>query len=113
MLAFEKLAILRKSSDFSSSFNLADVKNFFQTLALKYFYNFSPFKIFSTIFVRDNLSERLSFSNKFIVVSQPDKVEMSNKWDYLSKIYDILSDFIKFTKINTAIIQQVFKIENR
>ena len=72
-------------------------------IACKYFYNFKPHKVFSSIFSRNDVTllKQLE-SNKNVIVSRPDKgrgVILLNKDTYINSMTKIVSDRTKFEQI--------------
>ena len=88
-----------------------------QSLAYKYYYNFSPYKVISTIFsVRDLKLLRDFGRNTNIVVCKPDKgtgVVVVDKDRYVDSIQTIISDQSKFQEIILPIQKYVTKIEDK
>ena len=86
-----------------------------QSLALKYYHNFNPYKIFSVIFSRNdlNLLKKIS-TNKDIIVCKPDKGRaVVIRQTYTNSIMSIFSDHSKFTEIFDSISVFSTKIEDK
>ncbi|KAG1682668.1 hypothetical protein GQR58_010742 [Nymphon striatum] len=116
-LSFEKLLTNLKSRNVLSSDSFTDASKQIQTIALKYFHNFKPFKIFSPIFSNDDYRILRSLStDKSIIISKPDKgrgVVLVNKDTYINRMTDIISDPSKFSPINEPILKFSMKIEDK
>ena len=85
-------------------------------LTYKYYYNFKPHKVFSSIFSRNDLFllETLSL-NKNILVTKPDKgrdVVLLNNETYLSSMNNIISDQTKFEQISLPLVKYTQKMED-
>ena len=74
-----------------------------ESLAYKYYYNFSKYKVISTIFSERDLRLLRDFgSNSNIIVCKPDKdngVVVVDKDRYVHNIQTIISDQSKFQEI--------------
>ena len=90
----------------------------FKSIAMKNFYNFKPWKVFSPIFTKNdvNILKNLSKDNS-ITICRPDKgrgVVILNKSDYSNKMYDILNDKTKFQEIqNTDPLLYTLRAEDK
>ena len=113
-LSFEKLANYVKNTRCNDKENLM---NQIRDIAHKYYYNFKPYKIFSSIFSRKDIAVLKMFScNKSIIVSKPDKgkgVVITNRTDYINSMNNIISDSSKFSEINESIEKFTIRIEDK
>ena len=85
-------------------------------IAYKYFYNFKPHKVFSSIFIRVDVTllKQLA-SNKNVIVSRLDKgrgVVLLNKGTYINSMTKIVSDRTKFEQIPSSFENCTQKIED-
>ena len=84
-----------------------------QNPSFKYFYNFTPHKIFSHIFTQGDIQSLKSFaSNKDIIVTKPDKgrgvvIVNKNKYSNYMQLQAIISDRSKFIPIDESIIKSI------
>ena len=90
-LCFEKLVNNVRNNNCT---NYSEFVSRIRELSMRYFYNFKPYKIFSAIINRDDISKlrRLS-ENEDVVISRPDKgkaVVIVNKTDYLTSMSCLL-----------------------
>ena len=113
-LSFEKLnSSLRdiKCNDYQ------EFKKQLQFFAYKYFYNFKPYKIFSAIFTRSDISLLKQLSkNKDLVISKPDKgrgVVIVNRKDYINSVSKIIHYCTKFQVITDSIQDFSLKVEDK
>ena len=86
-------------------------------LAYKYYYNFKPHTVLSSIFSRNDLFllKTLS-SNKNIVVTKPDKgkgVVLLNNETYLFSMNNIISDRTKFEQISLPLVKYTQIMEDK
>ena len=108
--------MLCHDSNFTCS-NQIEFRRKLESLALKYYHNFNPYKIFSVIFSRNdlNLLKKIS-TNKDIIVCKPDKgraVVILDRQTYTNSIMSIISDHSKFTEIFDSISVFSMKIEHK
>ena len=87
-------------------------------LSHKYFYNFKPRKIFSSIFNRNDIKQLVSLSrNENIVICKPDKgkgVVIIDKTSYIDKMSEMIEDSSKFEEItDMPFSKYTWKIEDR
>ena len=113
-LSFEKLAFSlkqRSASDFSK------IKNSLKTLAFKYYYNFKPYKVFSSVFSNSDMTALKNLSNnKDIIISKPDKgkgVVILDRSQYVSSMENIIADTSKFKLISEPIHKFTTRIEDK
>ena len=94
-----------------------EFKNRLQSIANKYFYNFSAFKIFSAIVTKSDISILKSLGrNKEIIVTRPDKgrgVVLLDKNKYVEKMNNIISDETKFSEIKEPIQVYSLRVEDK
>ena len=113
-LSFEKLANYIKNTQCNNKQNLISE---LRTMAHRYYYNFKPYKVFSSIFSRGDISCLKQFSSdKSIVVSKPDKgkgIVITNKVDYINSMLTIISDSTKFSLIDESIEKYTLRIEDK
>ena len=97
--------------------DLNELKSKLHFLSYKYFYNFKPYKIFSCIFNREDISLLKSLSrNKDIIISKPDKgrgVVIIDRVVYVEKMKEFLSNTSKFQVIHEPIDKFTRKIEDK
>ena len=86
-------------------------------LSNKFYYNFKPYKVFSSIITKADIILLKKFSsNDSIVVCKPDKgngVVIMDRNDYLSKVHKILSDKSKFNLVHENIHTTILHVEDR
>jgi len=115
-LKFECLASRVKRLD-CNAFEFSIFMNKLHSLAYKYYYNFKSYKVFSSIFTKNDIAIVKSFaSNKDIVVCKPDKgrgVVVVNRDKYIESLTSIISDSSKFQIINESIEKYTRKIEDK
>lgn len=96
MLPFEKLAAMLSKQCISTNINFSKIRKELSYIAYKYFYGFSPKKIFSPIFSKRDLDLLRKFSSdKSIIVCKPDKgrgVVILDKKKYDEDMEKILDD---------------------
>ena len=113
-LSFEKFIPILKSNKLPI---IPEFSNRLQSLAYKYYYNFSPFKVFSSICSPDDIKLLRNFSkNDSIVVSRPDKgngVVVVDRCRYVESMLKIISDPSKFEEIRVPIHKYTIKIEDK
>ena len=99
----------------SPNFNLC-MKSL-QSISNKYFYGFKSYKIFSSVFDKNDINKIRSLaSNKNIIVSKPDKgkgVVIINKSDYMCSMDKIVSNDSKFLKVSENLSKFNLKIEDK
>ena len=99
--------------------SLNDFKSDLQVIVRKYFYSFNPFKTFSAIISKSNLTLLRNFAKdkNNIVVCKPDKgkatVIILDKNTYVEKMTSIISDTNKFVEIKDSITAYSLKIEEK
>ena len=102
-LSFEKLYNNLSKLQAYNDNNLPPLKICLQNLAYKAFYNFKPYKIFSPIFSKSDITVLRNLSkDKNIVICKPDKghgVVIMDKTMYIEKMLNILNDKNKFIQI--------------
>ena len=112
--SFEKLFSVTKNLDCHS---LSELRSRVQNIALKYFYNFKPHKIFSAVIDRNDIFLLKKFSsNKNICIMKPDKgngVVIVDRNRYISSMNEIISDTSKFKLITEPIDKFTLKIEDK
>ena len=78
-------------------------KQSLQNIAYKSFYNFKPYKVFSPIFSKNDITVLKALSkDTSIIISKPDKghgVVILNKIDYVRKMEELLNDRAKFREL--------------
>ena len=85
----------------------------------KFYYNFKPSKVFSSIFRKQDIELLKSFAadhHDKLVVSKPDKgrgVVIVDKPTYINSMTSIISDQSKFSPISENILKYCFKIEDK
>ena len=113
-LSFEKLLALTKNIECP---NQNELRNRIKNVALKYFYNFKPHKIFSAVLNRYDISLLKKFSsNKNICIMKPDKgngVVVLDRNSYVTSMHKILADTSKFKEILGPIDKFTLKIEDK
>ena len=113
-LSFEKLLAVTKNIECQ---NKIELQNSIKSVALKYYYNFKPHKIFSSVIGKFDISLLKKFSsNKTICVMKPDKgngVVVVDKDKYVSSMHKILADSSKFKEITDPIEKFTLKIEDK
>ena len=72
MLGFEKLTASLQNLSVSPPFTFSDVKKQLQAISFKYFYGLKPFKVFSTIFSKDDvkLLKSLAADKSLVIANQ-------------------------------------------
>ena len=103
--SFEKLyRILKREPEYKPD-TQPSLKSLLHNISFRLFYNFKPYKVFSPLFNRNEISILKNLSqDKSIVICRPDKgrgVVILNKRDYISKMNNILSDTTKFKLIDS------------
>ena len=115
-LGFEKLVHAVKDKCNSESV-FKDFLRETRNLALRYFYNFKPYKVFSAIVTKNDIKLLRDFSkNREIVVCKPDKgngVVIVSRKEYVRSMEDILSDKSKFQVIESSISKFSRQIEDK
>ena len=113
-LCFERLVNCSKKFQCT---NFTEFTERIRNISVKYFHNFKPYKVFSAIIDKSDISLLKQFAlNKNIIVSRPDKgrgVVIINKCDYISSMLKIISDTTKFKVINDNINVYSLKIEDQ
>ena len=113
-LCFERLVNCSKKFQCT---NFTEFTECIRNISVKYFHNFKPYKVFSAIIDKSDISLLKQFAlNKNIIVSRPDKgrgVVIINKCDYISSMLKIISDTTKFKVINDNINVYSLKIEDQ
>ena len=116
-LGFEKLASTLQNLSVSPPFSFSDVKKELQAISFKYFYGFKPFKVFSTIFSKDDVKSLKSLAaDKSLVICKPDKgrgVVVLDRSDYVNKVTNILSDSSRFRLVSDSIIKTITQVEDK
>ena len=97
-LCFEKLIFCLWND--SNSFNFSEFANRLQSVAFKHFHGFKPFKVFSAVFSRGDLSvlKKLAL-NKDVVVCKPDKgygIVLIDRPKYVQSMIVVILDATKF-----------------
>ena len=91
--------------------------NEIKLLSNKFYYNFKPYKVFSSIITKADIILLKKFSsNDSIVVCKPDKgngVVIMDRNDYLSKMHKILFDKSKFNLVHENIHTTILHVEDR
>ena len=115
-LSFEKLVFNMKEKC-NDDQSLANFIRETRNVALKYFYNFKPFKVFSSIIKKNDFKLLRELGrNKDIVVCRPDKgngVVILDRIDYVNSLNNFISDTSKFLKITCPIEKFTRQIEDK
>ena len=113
-LSFEKLAFSLKQL---SASEFLRIRNPLKNLAYKYYYNFKPYKIFSSVFSKtDMVALKDLANNKEVIVSKPDKgkgVVILDRSQYVSSMEKIIADKTKFKRIDEPIDKFTTRIEDK
>ncbi|KAF2347718.1 hypothetical protein FHG87_021527, partial [Trinorchestia longiramus] len=113
-LAFEKIFLVLKDR---SREVIPEFTDQLRSIASKYYYNFSPQKIFSSCISKSDIHLLKQFGQyKNIIVSQPDKghgVVIVDKNKYIESMTAIISDRSKFQLISEPIHSYTLKIEDK
>ena len=116
-LDFERMANSLKQLPLPPDADFSTIKQQLRTISLKFFHNFKPHKVVSSLFSRsDILSLRDLAKDESLVICKPDKgrgVVIMDKDAYKQKMNSILSDTTRFRLISSPIIKSVEKIENK
>ena len=116
-LKFEELYNSLSRDSVIANDQCLEFKNRLQSIANKYFYNFSAFKIFSAIVTKSDISILKSLGrNKEIIVTRPDKgrgVVLLDKDKYVEKMNNIISDETKFSEIKEPIQVYSLRVEDK
>ena len=100
-----------------SGVDFSEFLNKLHSLSIKYYHSFNPFKVFSSVFSRQDILQLKEFAkNKDIIVCKPDKgrgVVILDKDTYVAKMIDLISDRTKFENISISIKKYTLKIEDK
>ena len=100
-----------------SGVDFSEFLNKLLSLSFKYYHRFNPFKVFSSVFSRQDIFQLKEFAkNKDITVCKPDKgrgVFILGKDIYVAKMVDLISDRTKFENISISIKKYTLKIEDK
>ena len=112
-LPLEKLASRLKNDN--HALNKSEFFTRLEMLVKNCYYWFRPYKVFSSVFRKDDITavKQLS-SNKSVVVCRPDKgrgVVTVDKNKYLDSMHSIISDCIKFEPVIENVIKYTFKLK--
>ena len=115
-LAFEKLAASIKSK-YGTLPNYEDLRKQLQSLSYRYFYGFKSFKVFSSVFSKNDIQTLKDLSsNPDLIISRPDKgkgVVLVDKNDYVRSMESIIDDRSKFLPLDIPISKYCLKIETK
>jgi len=113
-LSFEKFFTRLRMGDCN---NVTEFSDRLRALALKYFYNFKPYKIFSAIFTAPDLKLlRNLASNKEVIVCKPDKgraVVLVDRSRYLLSMNSLISDRTKFVEVSDSVSKYCTRMEDK
>ena len=102
---------------FSSQQNFSEFIRQFQTTAFKFFYNFNPHKIFSSVIKKGDIQLFKNLAaNKDVIITKPDKgrgVVILNRSDYIKSMETIVSDQSKFKPIQESMEKFTLRIEDK
>ena len=116
-LAFEKLISNIASLPLRECLCFDDVKRAIVSISHRYFHNFSPSKVFSPIFSREDVSLLRRFaSDKSLVITRPDKgrgVVILDRPSYVEKMETIVSDHSKFSIVTDPILKTIRQVEDK
>ena len=112
---FEKM--FYSLSTHSDGMNISEFKVKLQHIASKYFFNFKPYKVFSSIFKRNDIAELKNLAtNKDIIICSPGKgrsVVILDRHIYEQKMLQMISDTTKYCAIKEPLITYSLRIEDR
>ena len=104
-------------STHSDGVNISEFKVKLQHIASKYFFNFKPYKVFSSIFKRNAITELKNLAtNKDIISCSPEQgrsVVILDRYIYEQKMLQIITDTTKFCAIKEPLITYSLRIEDR
>ena len=117
VLPLESLVTRLKFCKFDLDCNFNEFLNKLRSLSFKYFHSFKSFKIFSSVFNKNDvmLLKKLS-SDKTVIVCKPDKgrgVVLLDKDMYLSKMNELISDASKFEKLCDPVDRYTVRMEDK
>jgi len=97
--------------------SISEVTNQLRAIAFRHFYNFKSYKIFSSVFGKNDINElkRLA-SDKSVIVCKPDKgngVVLVDRCRYVQSMQSLISDTTKFVEIKEPIEKYTRKIEDK
>ena len=116
-LKFEELYHNLCRDNIVESESCQEFKKQLQGIANKYFYNFKPYKIFSAIFCKSDISSLKALGrNKEVIVTRPDKgrgVVLLDRKTYVQKMDELISDRTKFSEIKESIQVYSLRVEDK
>ena len=116
-LAFEKLITNLTSLPLRECLCFDDVKLGIVSISHRFFHNFSPSKVFSPIFSREDVSLLKRFaSDKSLVITRPDKgrgVVILDRPSCVEKMEAIVSDHSKFSNVTDPILMTIRQVEDK
>ena len=116
-LPFESLISRVKNFHTNDCSNFPEFLNKIHAISFKYYYNFNPFKIFSSVVSKTDIRQLKELaSNKEVIVCKPDKgrgVVLLDRSTYINKITEIISDASKFELLSVEMEKCTTKIEDK
>ena len=104
-LPIESLIARMKFLNVDSCVDFSEFLNKLHSLSFKYYHSFNPFKVFSSIFSRQDILQLKEFAGQTCVV-------ILDKDTYATKMVDLISDWTKFENISISIKKYTLKIED-